>query len=104
MKPRNNLNRNFKKIEIHESEEVKFRSKVVKLSDDMSNLKTEIWILEAEIIADKERTKEEQTRRVFESIVEEFQQRIVLFEKEKQLAKGEKGYGIYQREVFIRDL
>ena len=38
------------------------------------------------------------------SMVEELQQRILKLEKEKQLAQEEKEYGIYQKEVFIRDL
>ena len=43
---------------------------VANLSDEMSSLKTEIRRLEAEIIADKNRMKEEQTRSILESIVE----------------------------------
>ena len=111
-----------------EPEEANIPSKVAELSAEMSSLKTEIRRLEAEIladkdrkqeaeiiadkdrkqeaeiIADKDRKQEEQTSRFLESMVEELQQRILKLEKEKQLAQEEKEYGIYQKEVFIRDL
>ena len=86
---------------LFESEEVNFPSKFAELSDEMSSLKTEIRRLEAEIIADIDRMKEEQSRIILESIVEKFQQKIVISEKEKQLAEDEKGYGIYIRNKYL---
>ena len=125
---RNSEKRISKGLKMFEPEEVNIPPKVAELSAEMSSLKTEIRRLEAEIIADKnrkreaeiiadkdrkqeaeiiadkDRKQEEQTRRFLESMVEELQQRILKLEKEKQLAQEEKGYGIYQKEVFIRDL
>ena len=94
---RNSEKRISKGLKMFEPEEANIPSKVAELSVEMSSLKTEIRRLEAEIIADKDRKQEEQTRRFLESMVEELQQRILKLEKEKQFAQEEK-------EVFIRDL
>ena len=71
----------------------------------MSSLKTDIRRLGAEIITDKDRKQEEQTRRIFVSMVEEFHQRILKLENERQLAEDRKEYGIYHKDkLAIMDL
>ena len=86
-------------------EALSIASKIVELSAEMSSFKTELIRLDAEIITDKDRKQEEQTRRIFESMVEDFHQRILKLENERQLAEDRKNYGIYHKDkVAIMDL